>query len=258
MIANYERKGPKPQGYKAVQVTFDEGFNSDKLYVYWVPDWWHVEPGDKLTVVVAGKHKTTTVRSVHTEGFVGAAHKCAVNYMAMPRDRQVLKEMAEAARKSTDTVFEEMQAIAKEADRWCGADYSGLEGRVLSHLIDDRFEGIPASQLTAHQRMYEAMAVPPQLLSPKSTHTGRISGIGPDQSNIPKESTMIDIKTITFINGKPVEECTDDELFAAIHKDEAKINELLKIENKPKALKDRVTKLEAGIKKLVEMMDARP
>lgn len=69
---------------------------------------------------------------------------------------------------------------------------------------------------------------------------------------------MIDLKTITFLNGKPFENCTDDELFAAIRKDEAEINELLKIENKPKALKDRIATLEAGIKKLVAMMDARP
>ena len=274
MIASSDHKGEKPSGYIAVQVTFDTGFNTDKLYTYWVPSVWRVQPGDKLEVFVSHStgHKWTTVRFVGGLTLRGAEHKCATRYKAMLRDREITKEMAEAAHKSTDELFEEMQRIGKETDKWCDLDCRGLEDRVVSHLIDDRFEGLPpptpmppvlTAARTLQQRMYEAMAVPPGLLTMhmfdfKNTRTGRISGIGPDQSNIPKESTMIDIKTITFINGKPVEECTDDELFAAIRKDEAEIDDLLKIENKPKALKDRVTKLEAGIKALVAMMDARP
>ena len=227
MIASSDHKGEKPSGYIAVQVTFDTGFNTDKLYTYWVPSVWHVQPGDKLEVFVSHStgHKWTTVRFVGGLTLRGAEHKCATRYMAADfsklEERAILHGM-DAASGYDDTLFLEI----KPADP-------------LKHAM---------GQLEAYRQKFDF----------KNTRTGRISGIGPDQSNIPKESTVIDIKNVTYLNGKPFENCTDDELFAAIRKDEAEINELLKIENKPKALKDRVTKLEAGIKKLVEMMDARP
>lgn len=233
------RKGLKPLGYVAARVTFDTGSNTDKLYTYWVPSDWHVEPGDKLEVMVSERsaHKWTTVREVHTAGFVGHEYKCATRYKAMPRDREIVKEMP--------------------------ADFSKLEERATLHGMgaasgyDDTLflEIKPTDPLKHTVGQLEAYR---QKFDFKNIRTGRISGIGPDQSNIPKENTMIDLKTVTFLNGKPFENCTDDELFVAIRKDEAEINELLKIENKPKALKDRVTKLEAGIKALVALMDARP
>lgn len=213
MIASFDRKGEKPSGYIAVQVTFDTGFNTYKLYTYWVPPDWPVQEGDKLEVYVAQStgYKWTTIRNVGGLTPLGAEHKCATRYKAMPRDREIVKEM---------------NAV-------CDAKVK----------FKERIE-----RLRAYREKFYV----------NGTATGRTSGTAPDQSNIPKESTMIEVKSVTYLNGKPFENCTDDELFAAIRKDEAEINDLLKIENKPKALKDRITKLEAGIKALVAMMDARP
>ena len=238
MIASSDHKGEKPSGYIAVQVTFDTGFNPDKLYTYWVPSVWRVQPGDKLEVFVSHStgHKWTTVRFVGGLTLRGAEHKCATRYKAMPLERKLLKEM--------DFSKLEERAILHGMDAASGYDDTLFleikHADPLKHAM---------GQLEAYRQKFDF----------KGTATGRVAVSNhPLQDNIPKESTVIDIKNVTYLNGKPFENCTDDELFAAIRKDEAEINGLLKIENKPKALKDRVTKLEAGIKALVAMMDARP
>lgn len=50
-LATCHRKGERPEHYGVAFVTFDEN-KSDKLYAYWTPPGWDVQPGDKLKVIV--------------------------------------------------------------------------------------------------------------------------------------------------------------------------------------------------------------
>lgn len=221
--ANSCYKGERPEGYGVAHVTFDEN-KSDKLYAYWTPPGWDVHPGDKLLVMVSERsaRKWTTVRSM--EGLVpmGAEHKVAERHMPMPRERQLLKEM-EAQRNVVDN------------DEWA----PDMMDRDMQRNLQERY--------------YRAMAVPPELLTPAKIRTlVENHAITLTQ----KEPTAM-IKMETYLNGKLLSAHTDEELFAAIRKTEAEINSLRGIENKPKALKDRINTLQADIDGLVKYMDAR-
>lgn len=222
-IASTCRKGERPEGYGVAHVTFDEN-KSDKLYAYWTPRGWDVQPGDKLLVMVSERsaRKWTTVRS--TEGLVpmGAEHKVAERHMPMPLERQLLKEM-EAQRNVVDN------------DEWA----PDMMDRDMQRNLQERY--------------YRAMAVPPELLTPAKIRTlVENHAITLTQ----KEPTAM-IKMETYLNGKPISQCTDDEMFEAIRKTEAARNNLFAIENKPQALKERIKALQADIDGLVKYMDAR-
>jgi hypothetical protein len=78
-----------------------------------------------------------------------------------------------------------------------------------------------------------------------------------NQITEPSEKTMSNIKieTITFVNGKPLSDYTDDEVYCVIKKAEDKIAELNKIENKPKKLVADIDKRKSDIQKLVDYLD---
>lgn len=236
-LATPQRAGTMGDDCELVAVTFD---SSPKHYYYWVPREWQVHVGDQLVVCTPSTPRAI-VRIVdlgRPPDKTGQFHKTARSIYRRHTDRNAPRTVAD-------------MGFSKLEDRATlhGMDASGYKDSLLADWkIEPNLYHHAKGQLEAYR----------QKLDFKETATGRTSGTAPDQSNIPKESTMIEVKSVTYLNGKPFENCTDDELFAAIRKDEAEINDLLKIENKPKALKDRITKLEAGIKALVAMMDARP
>lgn len=240
--ATYNRKGERPERYNVAHVTFDENRN-EKLYAYWIPPGWDVQPGDKLQVMVSEREarKWTTVRNVGGLVPMGTEHKTALGHTPMPRER---KEM----------------------------DLSKLEGRMVTGIeIDDESIFLnmkfaePSVIRTGIQQLEfyrsqvaEAMCVPPELLGSSRTVTGRIPlPSTPQPDNIPKEHAMISLETPTFLNGKDIRNYSDAELFEIIRRDEAEIKNLMGIEAKPKALKDRINELQAGIDKLVAFMDSR-
>lgn len=250
--ASYNRKGECPEGHNVAHVTFDEGKN-DKLYAYWTPPGWDVQPGDKLQVMVSEREarKWTTVRSVGGLMPMGAEHKTALGHTPMPRERRLLKEM----------------------------DLSKLEGRVVTGIeIDDLMDFKPDfsirndptfleiktgrpdvmardMQRNLQEQYYRAMAVPPGLLTPAKIRTLVENHAITLTQKEPK--IMINMETITYLNGKPIQQATDAEMFEAIRKTEAEIKGLSEISNKPKALKDRMLKLQGDIDQLVKYMDAR-
>lgn len=243
--ATYNRKGERPERYNVAHVTFDEGRN-EKLYAYWIPPGWDVQPGDKLQVMVSEREarKWTTVRNVGGLVPMGTEHKTALGHTPMPRERQLLKEM----------------------------DLSKLEGRMVTGIeIDDEsifldIKTAPPSgsirtgiqQLEFYRsQVAEAMRVPPELLGSGRTVTGRVTMPYPSLQDIPKEHAMINLETPTFLNGKDIRNYSDAELFEIIRRDEAEIKNLMGIEAKPKALKDRINELQAGIDALVKFMDSR-
>lgn len=65
----------------------------------------------------------------------------------------------------------------------------------------------------------------------------------------------IKIKTITFVNGKPINDYTDDEIYCVIRQAEEKITELNKIKNKPKKLVQDIEKRNEEIQQLVDYLD---
>lgn len=73
-----------------------------------------------------------------------------------------------------------------------------------------------------------------------------------------KEPDMIQIETVTYLNGKPIKDCNDVEMFDAIRKTEGEIKGLMSIDNKPRALKERILQLQNSIDTLVNYMDSRP
>ena len=75
----------------------------------------------------------------------------------------------------------------------------------------------------------------------------------------PKEPEMnpIAITTLTLLNGVDIAKSTDDALYALIAEQEAEIEKLLKIKNKPKRLKAKIEQHQAGITALVAYLDSR-
>lgn len=231
--ATYNRKGECPEGYSVAHVTFDEG-KSDKLYAYWTPPGWDVQPGDKLQVMVSERQarKWTTVRNVGGLMPIGAEHKCPVDHKVMVRERQewALLHGFDAAIMDGDApVFLDMKTVPSPHEK-CGM------------------------QLDEYRRRWiETYGVPPRLLT-----SGRVAiSNHVITDNIPKEHAMINLETPTFLNGKDIKNYSDAELFEIIRRDEAEIKNLMGIESKPKALKDRINELQAGIDALVKFMDSR-
>jgi hypothetical protein len=227
--ANICYKGERPEGYGVAHVTFDEN-KSDKLYAYWTPPGWDVHPGDKLLVMVSERsaRKWTTVRS--TEGLVpmGAEHKVAERHMPMPRERQLLKEME--AQRNTAVTADDLMDFKPD-----------VMERDMHRNIQEQY--------------YRAMAVPPGLLTPAKIRTLIDNHAITLTQKEPK--IMINMETITYLNGKPIKQASDAEMFEAIRQTEAEIKGLMGIDAKPKALKERMLKLQADIDALVAYMDAR-
>jgi hypothetical protein len=75
----------------------------------------------------------------------------------------------------------------------------------------------------------------------------------------PKEPTMsiITVKTQVLVNGKPLDQISQDEAFGFIRDSEKQIAELEAIASKPKALTKRIEKLREGIAALVTALDAK-
>lgn len=255
--ASYNRKGECPEGHNVAHVTFDEGKN-DKLYAYWTPPGWDVQPGDKLHVMVSEREarKWTTVRSVGGLMPMGAEHKTALGHTPMPRERRLLKEM-------------EAQVIGVDFETIKPGGFNGYDDHLFLEIKAPHPRDVAIKQLQAYRDMLvDRMAIPPGLLTAEKvgemlkhqgTTTGRITLPYPSlQDNIPKETTvMINMETITYLNGKPIKQASDAEMFDAIRKTEAEIKGLTEIVNKPKALKERMLKLQADIDALVAYMDAR-
>lgn len=246
-IASTCRKGERPEGYGVAHVTFDESKN-DKLYAYWVPPGWDVQPGDKLHVMVSEREarKWTTVRNVGGLMPMGAEHKIPLGHTFMPRERRLLKEMDLS--KLEERAIEAAGGIVFHGD--------------AKPLWDDRITELPRGDVmerdmhrNIQEQYYRAMAVPPGLLTPAKIRTLVENHAITLTQKEPK--TMINMETITYLNGKPIKQATDAEMFDAIRKTEAEIKGLTEIVNKPKALKERMLKLQGDIDALVAYMDAR-
>ncbi len=96
-------------------------------------------------------------------------------------------------------------------------------------------------------------ALPPEIA--KVQETDRTNRPQPT----PKEPEMnpIAITTLTLLNGVDIAKSTDDALYALIAEQEAEIEKLLKIKNKPKRLKAKIEQHQAGINALVAYLDSR-
>ena len=263
--ASYNRKGECPEGHNVAHVTFDEGKN-DKLYAYWTPPGWDVQPGDKLHVMVSEREarKWTTVRSVGGLMPMGAEHKTALGHTPMPRERKLLKEME--AQGNVAIYVDDLMDFKP-------GGFNGYDDHLFLEIKAPHPRDVAIKQLQAYRDMLvDRMIIPPGLLTAEKvgemlkhqgTVTGRITGritlpYPSLQDNIPKETTvMINMETITYLNGKPIKQATDAEMFEAIRQTEAEIKGLMGIETKPKALKERMLKLQADIDALVAYMDAR-
>lgn len=68
---------------------------------------------------------------------------------------------------------------------------------------------------------------------------------------------MLKIETHHSLDGENLKHLSDDTLFKKIAQAESQIEELDKIQNKPKALKNRIDTLRSDIEKLVAFMDDR-
>ena len=68
---------------------------------------------------------------------------------------------------------------------------------------------------------------------------------------------MITINTVTYVNDVPVQDLKDDRIFELIARTEGEIKQLEGIENKPKALVTKIESMQASIKELIDIMDAR-
>jgi hypothetical protein len=98
----------------------------------------------------------------------------------------------------------------------------------------------------------------PEYSSPKpfgrvSPNTIVIDDLQPEE----KDTTMIEIKSITYINGTAVEDLTDDQIFGKIAQAEDEIAKLKTIKAKSEKIKAKIAEIQASITGLVEIVDAR-
>lgn len=73
----------------------------------------------------------------------------------------------------------------------------------------------------------------------------------------PNMTKPIKIETKHFINGQDVAHLDDAAMWSLIAVQERALKDLKAIENQPQSLKDHIAEIEAGIKGLVEFLDAR-
>lgn len=69
--------------------------------------------------------------------------------------------------------------------------------------------------------------------------------------------TTITVDNVTMINGEPASNYSDAQLYRMIAKEEAAIEELSRIKNKPKRLEAEIARRQAGIEKLVTYLDSQ-
>ena len=110
------------------------------------------------------------------------------------------------------------------------------------------FQQPQPSDITADPCLYEF---------PKPTHLSEQSLAAIN----PKETTMttptIEITTKTLINGQDISAMSDSVIYSTIAAQEAEIEKLEKIKNKPKRLVAEIEKRQAGIKALVDFLDGK-
>jgi hypothetical protein len=257
--ATTTRAGTMGDDHELVAVNFN---SSPKHYYYWVPREWMVHVGDELLVCTPSTPRAV-VRIVELGRPLakqGWSHKKAMSIYR--RHTDMLKP-----RSAADMDYSKLEP------RVIGVDFEafGDENLFLEiktpHPRDRAMEQLRAYQ----QRLCESMAIPPGLLTSEKLHeltkqmfehqgtaTGRATISNHSlHENIPRTPEMINMETITYLNGKPIKQATDAEMFEAIRQTEAEIKGLMGIENKPKALKERMLKLQADIDALVAYMDAR-
>lgn len=147
-IASARRKGERPEHYGVAFVTFDEN-GSDKLYAYWTPPGWDVQPGDKLKVIVREQTapKWTTVRKVSGWVPIGDEHKCAFAHSVMARERQALKEK-EAHIQHTIALISPLQldSIPKEPTAMNIENQTLINGQNIKNLTDDQLFDLIADE----------------------------------------------------------------------------------------------------------------
>ena len=254
--ATTTRAGTMGDDHELVAVNFN---SSPKHYYYWVPREWMVHVGDELLVCTPSTPRAV-VRIVELGRPLakqGWSHKKAMSIYR--RHTDMLKP-----RSAADKDFSKLE------ERVIGVDFETFgDESLFLEIKAPHPRDVAIKQLQAYRDMLvDRMAIPPGLLTAEKvgemlkhqgTTTGRITLPYPSlQDNIPKETTvMINMETITYLNGKPIKQASDAEMFDAIRKTEAEIKGLTEIVNKPKALKERMLKLQADIDALVAYMDAR-
>lgn len=253
-LATNEVAGYRDSDHELVAVNFE---TSTKPYYYWVPREWAVHVGDELIVrtpsALAAHVRIVALGKPFDPESPGHGHKCAV---------RVHKRHTEKTKPRSAADIEKIHTI--DIDEALARFDTAVTDAGAPVFLDMKFVGPSVirdgiQQLEFYRsQVAEAMRVPPELLGSGRTVTGRITMPYPSlQDSIPKEHAMISLETPTFLNGKDIKNYSDAELFEIIRRDEAEIKNLMGIESKPKALKDRINELQAGIDALVAFMDAR-
>jgi hypothetical protein len=103
------------------------------------------------------------------------------------------------------------------------ADFHSIEQRVAAHLIA---EGHPS--LLEEKRQLKEIPV-----------------------------SKLSFNNVVFLNGKPVSEYTDEQIYSAIKAEEARIESLEKIQTKPKRLQAEIESAKKGLTDLVTYLDSK-
>lgn len=171
-------------------------------------------------------------------------------------------------------------ALVLENDQQFYRAYKGLDGsfRDFRDLIRHHAKRLGEGILDAREReqvrrhLHELWNMPQPLGSSSYSSDptidlfddGRVTANDakkPEPQPAPQEPTMnanpIEISTKTFVNGQDIASMSDAAIYDLIASEEAKINELQKIENKPKKLLAEINRRSKGIVDLVAYLDSK-
>ena len=143
--------------------------------------------------------------------------------------------------------------------RLADMDFAELEQRVMAQMLESIGVDFANQKRRSMEQMLETLdRVLPHLGKPDCfpyffTHS-------PDRYTKPNpEETPVSIKieTITYVNGIPVHDLSDDAVFEIISRAEKEITRLEGISARPARIDKRIAELRAGIDELVKLLDER-
>lgn len=134
-------------------------------------------------------------------------------------------------------------------------------GVSLSTIQDEAVVTVPSSVIAAGTIQPEAVYDPRVTVAnnPFSTPSDIYQTVATSlkQETIMNKTAIINVTTLTLVNGVDISTLDDASVYALIATQEAQIKELDKIETKPKKLTAEIEKRKAGVKALVDYLDSK-
>lgn len=134
-------------------------------------------------------------------------------------------------------------------------------GVPLLTIQDEAVVTVPSSVIAAGTIQPEAVYDPRVTVAnnPFSTPSDIYQTVATSlkQETIMNKTAIINVTTLTLVNGVDISTVDDASVYALIATQEAQIKELDKIETKPKKLTAEIEKRKAGVKALVDYLDSK-